>query len=49
MFWRRPEPAPELPLDQEGVNEIFLALADIKKNTLDILAILEDEDDDDES
>jgi hypothetical protein len=49
VFWRRPEPAPELPLDQDGVNDIFLALADIKKNTLDILAILEDEGDDDES
>ncbi|HSE80944.1 MAG TPA: hypothetical protein VLA87_04500 [Gaiellaceae bacterium] len=49
MFWRRPEPAPEPPLDREGVNDLFLALADIKKNTLDILAILEDEDEDDES
>jgi hypothetical protein len=30
------------------VIEIFVALADIKKNTLDILAILSEEDEEDE-
>ncbi|MGH3035493.1 MAG: hypothetical protein ACRDON_13200 [Gaiellaceae bacterium] len=46
MFWRRPQPAPELPLSRDDVLAIFMALSDIKRWTLDILAILEEEEDD---
>jgi hypothetical protein len=43
---RRPQPAPELPLDREEVLELFVALSDIKAMAIDILAILRGEEDD---
>jgi hypothetical protein len=46
--WRRPEPVYEPEITHDEVVDIFVALADIKRNTLDILAILGDEEDDDE-
>jgi len=49
VFWRRSEPVPELPLDRNDVNAIFDALWDIKGISEKILAILSDEEDDDES
>jgi hypothetical protein len=45
MFWRRPQPVPELPLSRDDVLAIFVALADIKAWTHDTLKILEGEDD----
>ena len=39
---------PEPEISHQEVMEIFEALADIKKNTLDILAMLEDEEGGDE-
>ncbi len=48
MIWRRPQPASEPEISHDEVVEIFEALADIKRNTLDILAILGEEEDDDE-
>ena len=48
MLWRRPEPVYEPEITHDGVVDIFVALADIKRNTLDVLAILRDEEDDDE-
>ncbi|MGH3005441.1 MAG: hypothetical protein ACRDOS_05970 [Gaiellaceae bacterium] len=49
MFWRRSQPLPELPIEHDEVIEIIEALSDIKAWTLDILAILTAEEDDDES
>lgn len=46
VFWRRREPVPEPEISHDEVIEIFVALSNIKKNTLDILAILSEEDDD---
>jgi hypothetical protein len=48
VLWRRREPVYEPEITHDQVVDIFVALADIKRNTLDILAILRDEDDDDE-
>jgi hypothetical protein len=48
MFRRRPQPAPEFPISHDEVVEIMDALSDIKAWTHDILAILEDEDDDEQ-
>lgn len=45
MFWRRSNPVPDLPLSRDDVLAIFIALADIKRATLDILKILEGNDD----
>ncbi|MGH3031326.1 MAG: hypothetical protein ACRDNE_11305 [Gaiellaceae bacterium] len=48
MFWRRPQPSPDLPLSRDDVLAIFVALADIKAWTRDILKILEGEENDGE-
>ena len=48
MLWRRAEPVSEPEITHDEVVDIFVALADIKRNTLDILAILRDREDDDE-
>ena len=48
VFRRRSKPGPELPLDRDGVIEIFWALAKIHANTHRILSILRGEDDEEE-
>jgi hypothetical protein len=48
MFWHRPRPAPEFPISHDEVMEIIAALSDIKSWTLDILAILTAEDEDEQ-
>jgi hypothetical protein len=49
VLWRRPQPACEFPISHEEVVEIIDALTDIKAWVADILAILSEEEDDDES
>jgi hypothetical protein len=46
MFGRRPAPEPALTRDE--VFDIFGGLADIHANTLEILRILQEEDDEEE-
>jgi hypothetical protein len=46
MFGRRPDPEPTLTRDE--VLDIFGGLADIHANTLEILRILREEDDEEE-
>ena len=48
MFRRRPQPAPELPLSRDDVLAIFVALADIKAWTLEILRFFREEEDGEE-
>jgi hypothetical protein len=46
VFWRKPQPLPELPIDHDEVIEIIDALTDIKAWTREILRILQAENDD---